>query len=232
MFLKRAVLLDDDIQIPARVHTLTGFRRWTHSDRFPERGRIDYLRGVVEVDLSPEDLYTHGVVKTAIASELHILISKSDRGSVFVDRTRVVAPAAGLSVEPDVVAVLWESVDAGRVREVPAARSGEGRYIELEGAPDLIVEIISDRSVRKDRERLPRLYAAAGVPELWLVDARGGSLVFEIWTLGPDGYSLQELDADGFVPSPLLGRTFRLLRRLSRPGRWSYELEHAAATPR
>jgi Uma2 family endonuclease len=226
MISQRAVLLDDDLRIPARVHTLTGFRQWTHSAQFPERGRIDYLRGLVEVDLSPEDLYTHGTVKTALASELHTLVAKTDRGSVFVDRTRVVAPAVGLSVEPDVVVVLWESLEAGRVREVPA-RSREDRFVELEGAPDLIVEVISDRSVRKDREHLPGLYAAAGVPELWLVDARAGDTEprLDLWLLGPRGYTPQKPDAEEHLHSPLLGRAVRLRRRLTRLSRWTYELE-------
>jgi Uma2 family endonuclease len=33
-------------------------------------------------------------------------------------------------------------------------------------APDLIVEIVSDSSTRKDEERLPPLYARAGIHEL------------------------------------------------------------------
>jgi Uma2 family endonuclease len=227
MMQPRAVLLDDDLHIPARVHSLNGFRRWSHSARFPAEGRIDYLRGVVEVDRSPEDLYTHGAVKTALASELHTLIGKTDRGSVFVDRTRVVAPAVGLSVEPDVVVVLWESLEAGRVREVPGVRAEEGRFVELEGAPDLIVEVISDRSVRKDRQHLPGLYAAAGVPELWLVDARSRATEpqLEIRLFGPHGATFQEPDAEGRLVSPLLGRKVRLRRRLTRLSRWAYELE-------
>lgn len=46
------------------------FRAWTRSDRFPERGRIDWLDGVVEVDMAPEDLFTHGTVKVAVAADL------------------------------------------------------------------------------------------------------------------------------------------------------------------
>jgi len=222
---RAAVNLDEDVQIPAEVFSLSRFRKWSQSDRFPERGRIDFLNGLVEVDLSPEKLYTHGVVKTAISAEFFTQISKAGRGSVFVDRTRVVSVAAGLSAEPDVVVVLWQSLRDGRVREVPAA---SGDFIELEGAPDLIVEIVSDRSVRKDRETLPVAYAAAGVPELWTVDARGPVLQFEIAILGPSGYQRQPVDADGWTPSPLLGRACRLVRRPSELGRWVYELEIAA----
>src|SRR5436309_2438449 len=53
------ILLDQDIEIPA-IHNLAEFRRWALSDDFPHRGRIDYIDGRIEVDMSPEDLFTHG----------------------------------------------------------------------------------------------------------------------------------------------------------------------------
>jgi Uma2 family endonuclease len=232
MSIDAAVILDEDLQIPAGLHTLSRFRRWTQDDRFPERGRIDYLDGDLEVDSSPEDIYTHGVVKTAIAAELHSLVVKRRLGNVLVDSTRVVCPTAGLSVEPDVVVVLWKSLKEGRVREVPAQRTGGNRFIEFEGAPDLVVEIISDRSVRKDRDRLPPLYAQAAIPELWLVDARGEDLLFAVHTLGPSGYVRQRPRAGRWLRSPLLNVYVRLTREVAALSRWSYELESKAGPGR
>jgi Uma2 family endonuclease len=220
-----AVIFEEDLIIPAGVPDLRLFRRWTRKGSFPERGRIDYVAGTVEVDWSPEDRYTHGVVKTAITARLYPLIVDTGRGSLFSDSTRVVSPAARLSVEPDVVAVLWESLRQGRVREIPGAKAEEGRFVELEGAPDLIVEIVSDSSERKDRERLPRLYAAAGVPEHWLVDCRHTELSFDIHLLGPTGYTRQPTDSEGWSHSALLDRRVRLSRRLYELSRWVYDLE-------
>lgn len=220
-----AVIFEEDLVIPAGVSDLLRFRRWTWDASFPERGRIDFVGGTVEVDLSPEDLYTHGAVKTTLTARLYPLIVDSGRGALFSDRTRVVSGAAGLSVEPDVVAVLWESLRQGRIREVPAAKAEEDRFIELEGAPDLIVEIVSDSSVKKDLERLPRLYAKAGVPELWLTDCRGTELTFEIHVLGPAGYEPEPADPEGWRSSPLLGRQVRLVRRRNELLRWVYDLE-------
>ena len=220
-----AVIFEEDLSIPAGVSDLDCFRRWTRDETFPERGRIDYLAGTVEVDLSPEDLYTHGVVKTTVTARLYPLIVDSGKGSLFSDRTRIVSPTAGLSAEPDVVAVLWESLRQGRIREIPAAQEDEDRFVELEGAPDLIVEIVSNSSVRKDRERLPRLYAAAGVPELWLADCRGADLAFEIHTLGPAGYVHQPSTPEGWLHSPLLDRRVRLVRWRNELSRWVYDLE-------
>jgi Uma2 family endonuclease len=213
-----------DLRIPATARDLEGFRRWARSDRFPERGRIDYVGGDLEVEMSPEDLLTHGKVKAEIGAELHLRIARRELGDVYIDRGRVSCPAAELSVEPDVLVVLWESLDAGRIREIPKKRTSDPeRMIELEGTPDLVVEVISDSSVGKDRRRLPPRYAAAGVPELWLVDVRRG-LRFDLHVLGTDGYRITAPDADGWLVSPLLGAV-RLRRKRVRSDRWSYRLD-------
>jgi Uma2 family endonuclease len=205
------------VRIPAGVHNLDEFRRWSQEPEFPERGRIDYLQGDLEVDMGAEDLFTHGTPKAAIAARLHTMVVEDGRGMVFIGCTRVVSPAAGLSVEPDVVVVLRESVAAGRVRPVPSSPPRAGRYVELEGAPDLVVEVLSDSSVSKDRTRLPELYSRAGVAELWLVDARGEIPALEILMLQPrvGGYSRVPPVGDSphaWTPSPLLGCRFRLRR--------------------
>jgi len=223
-----AVVLEEDVRIPLGVRALEEFRRWSHGEQFPERGRIDYLQGDIEVDMSPEDLDTHGTVKIAIASRLHALVAEQDRGYVYVDRARVVSPAAKLSVEPDVVVVLWQSLDAGRIRKVPSSPPRPGRYVELEGAPDLVVEVVSNSSVGKDRKRLPALYARAGVQELWLIDARGDTPAFEIRGLKAGGYEQIAADGpppEGWTSSPVLGCRFRLQRRMVREGHFVYSLD-------
>lgn len=225
------VMREPPLCIPPDAGTLDGFRRWSSSESFPERGRIDFLDGELEVDLSPEDIYMHGGAKTALAAALYERVVRSDRGAVYVDCTRVVSVTARLSVEPDVLAVLWESLDTGRVREVPAASRKEGRFIEFEGAPDLVVEVVSDSSERKDRRRLPPLYALAGVPELWQVDVRGPEVELGIHHLGPGGYEQAPADAAGWCVSRFLGRRCRLLRRAVHGSRFVYELEVAAQEP-
>lgn len=212
------------IRIPPSAHDFAGFRRWSTSSWFPKKGRIDYLAGWIEVDMSPEDLFTHSAAKSEIAAELQMLITRADLGNVFIDRSRIASPLAQLSAEPDIVVVLWDTLDSERVRLVPKKRKPE-RFVELEGGPDVVVEILSDESVGKDLRRLPPLYAAAGVPELWLTDACRKKLRFEILTLAGSEYQKVEADAEGWIRSPRLGRTFRLLRTERRPGIWSYRLE-------
>jgi hypothetical protein len=48
------VLLEHEIEIPT-IRNLAEFRQWALSDDFPDRGRIDYIAGRIEVDMSPED---------------------------------------------------------------------------------------------------------------------------------------------------------------------------------
>lgn len=215
----------DHLRIPASAFDLAGFRSWALSPGFPETGRIDFLAGDLEIDMSPEDLYTHGVLKAEIAAQLQLLIAHAGLGSVFIDRARISSPRAKVSAEPDIVVVLWESVDQGRVREIPSAKKKPGRFIELEGAPDLVVEVLSESSEQKDRKRLPPRLAAAGIPELWLCDARGPEVRLEIRTLEEGEYRLLTPDG-GWVSSPLLGRRLKLTRAEVRPGRWSYRLAH------
>ena len=85
------------LRIPADAFTFEGFQKWVESGEFPETGRIDYLQGEIDVDMSPEDLYTHGIPKTAICAALHLLIS-GRRGDVYVDSTRVTSASASTQV--------------------------------------------------------------------------------------------------------------------------------------
>lgn len=216
--------IEDEWEIPMDLRGLADFRRWATSDVFPERGRIDYLAGSIEVDMSPEDLHTHGILKTELIRVLGDRVFRLDLGELYSDRTRVSCPDADLSVEPDLVLVTNESLDSGRVRLVPRAGGGEDRYIELEGPPDLIVEIVSDTSVGKDSKRLPGQYYAAGVREFWLVDARLAKLVFRIHRPGASSYDPAPALADGLQYSAVLDRWYQLHRARNRHGRIAFEL--------
>lgn len=223
---QHAAILEESLRIPAEAMAFEGFRRWAQSVEFPETGRIDYLAGDVEIDMSPEDLHTHGIVKVAMAAGLHGLVTEGELGEVFADRTRISSPSAQLSAEPDVVVVLWESLQAGRVRYLPAAGRGPDRFTEIEGAPDVVVEVVSDGSVRKDTKRLPPLYALAGVPELWIVDTRDREMRFDLKALENGEYVARIPDAEGWVRSERLGVSVRLSRRKTPLSTWSYRLEH------
>jgi Uma2 family endonuclease len=221
-----ALIFEDELCIPA-ISSLDDFRHWMRSDEFPERGRIDYVAGRMEIDMSPENLFFHGKLKGRICATLVELVEGLEIGHVFVDSTRITCVGADVSAEPDVVVLTDEAIDTGRVKLIPAASGGEDSYIEIEGPPDLIVEIVSDSSVNKDTKRLPVAYFAGGVPEFWLVDARRERLSFQIHDRGETTFHAIAADADGFQRSPLLNKRFRLERRKNSRGRPAYILHVA-----
>lgn len=218
------IRLEDELTIPTDVQSLADFRVWAASDVFPDRGRIDYLGRCIEVDMSPEDLHTHGKVKVEVIRVVAQTVTVQELGELFCDRARVSCAEADLSCEPDVVFVSEESLESGRARLVPQAGGEPDRYVEIEGSPDLVVEIVSDRSVAKDTRRLPPRYYQAGVREFWLVDARGKELVFCIHRRGPSAFEPVEADVDGFQLSAVLGRRYRLERSRNRHGRMTFQL--------
>jgi Uma2 family endonuclease len=216
---------EESFPIPPNAHTFEGFWRWLESDEFPESGRIDFLDGEISADMSPEDLQTHGVLKVEIGSKLHALVRERRLGQVFMDSTRVSSSGAGLSAEPDIVVVLWESGAASYVL------SPLGPPV-IEGSPDLVVEVVSRSSETKDRKHLPPLYARAGISELWLVDACGRGpnvdVQLEIFLLEEGRYVAVEADAEGWLRSVSLHFRFRLRREPDlHPSTWLYTLEHA-----
>ena len=93
---------------------------------------------------------------------------------------------------PDVAVLLTAHMD----RFTPAA---------MEGAPDLVVEVISEDSEDRDRDDKRREYAAAGVPEYWIVEGREGRDGVTFLALQDDG-SYEELgpDAQGRLHSRVL----------------------------
>lgn len=58
----------------------------------------------------------------------------------------------------------------------------------VEGAPDLVVEVLSPSTERRDRGLKLHRYAKAGVPHYWILDPEGPRI--EERVLGEDGYRL------------------------------------------
>jgi Uma2 family endonuclease len=221
------VLCEEQVEIPPGIDNLADFRRWALSDDFPERGRIDYVAGRIEVDMSPEDLFTHGTLKAEVAGEIKDRVQELDLGHIFIAESRASSVPGDVSAEPDVVVITFEAEDEGRVRYTPKASKEEGRFVEIDGAPDLIVEIISDSSKNKDTKRLPPAYYAAGVRELWLVDARGKRLYFQIFHRGRGAFEPTPADEHAFQASQVLQASYHLERVRHRRGHWVYRLSQS-----
>ena len=215
------VVDDDSVHIPAWVVDLESFRRWVHSDEVPEKLRVCFLNGEVWVDMSKEQVFWHGQVKNDIAFALTGLVKAGRMGRYHPDGTLLTNVDANVSAGPDGIFVSRESQTAGRVRLVEGKQGG---YVELEGTPDMVLEVVSDSSVEKDTETLRDLYWKAGIPEYWLVDVRGEELTFEILRHTAKGYTTTRKQG-GWIKSAAFGKSFRLTCQNAEDGHPEYLLE-------
>ena len=133
--------------------------------------------------MSPENLFFHGTLKGEIYAMLLDCVKKQELGYLFTDRTRITCVDAGVSAEPDIVLLSDDAIDSGRVALVPKSSGEEGHFIEIEGPPDLIVEIVSDSSEKKDTQRLPSALKLSPSSLAW---ANSGSLLGD--SSHPEGF--------------------------------------------
>ncbi len=215
----------DGTVVPGWVHDLTSFSRWAESPEFPETGRVSYIQGEVWMDMSMEELFTHNRLKTEISGTLNAIVRAGGLGYLFSDGARVRNEGAGLSVEPDAVFVAFDTVRSGVVDLTEASEHGHG-LIYLDGAPDWVVEVVSESSVHRDTVHLRERYFEAGIPEYWLVDGRERAVSFELLKRGSRGYTATRAQAGGWLKSAVFGKSFRIRRSEDALGNPEFALEH------
>jgi len=229
LFAPRAIALAaPKVIVPASAHTLAGYRAWAKSEAFPNRGQIFFLDQEIYIDMSPEELENHAKVKLEIGRVLANLNKRRKQGEFYPDGTLVTNLEANLSTEPDGTFIKWESLESRRVHLVPR-EGAQGEFIELEGSPDWVLEIISKYSVRKDTNTLRERYHRAKVSEYWLVDARSDRMEFTILIWHKDGYEPGPLRG-GWQRSGVFGRWFQLVRRRGRMKLWEYTLRSKSSS--
>jgi len=194
------------LHIPDWVRDLASFRRWAKSDEFPSRGWYAHLNGQLWVDLSMERA-AHNKLKSKFVAVLTPLVEQAGSGHCFGDRMLLTNVAAGLSTEPDGMFVSYSALQDGRAR---LRRGGNG--LEVEGSPDMVLEVVSPTSVEKDTQVLRELNWRAGVREYWLADPRGDDLAFDILKYGARGYSAVR-KSGAWLKSSVFARSFRLTCR-------------------
>ncbi len=158
---------------------------------FPDDGkRHELIDG--EHYVTPAPLTKHQRVSVNLVSAIHHHCHQTKQGQVFSAPTDVIFTETDV-VQPDVV-FLAKDRDHLITRE------------NIQGAPDLIVEILSNSTRRRD-ERLKRnLYEQHGVKEYWIVDPELDSV--KLYRLQEDRYATpQEVSTEqphATLTTPLL----------------------------
>ncbi len=134
----------------------------------------------------------HQTLLAWLARVVGLFTDLFDLGDVYVAPLEMRTSPGGPAREPDILFVAREH------RNRMAAQ-------RLNGPADLIIEIISPESVRRDQVEKLREYAAAGVREYWLFDSRPVPIVPAWYHLTETGtYVPLEIDAAGRYHSTVL----------------------------
>lgn len=150
---------------------------WTYADyeRLPEDGwRYEVIRG--ELFMAPAPSPRHQAVIRNFTLLLGQHLAQHPGGRFYFAPIDLILPNSLASpVQPDLV---YLSPD-----QLPLVKQGR-----LEGAPALIVEVLSPGNWWLDRRTKFEAYREAGVAEYWLIDPQAETV--EVFSLGGGGYEL------------------------------------------
>jgi Uma2 family endonuclease len=163
--------------------------RLTYDDfcLLPEDGkRREIIGGDLFVTPSPQTPHQRAVVRLLI--RLGQFVESHKLGEVFGAPFDVVFSEFDV-VEPDILFI-------------SNARSNVLTNKNVQGAPDLVVEVLSESTARVDRSIKLKLYGKFGVQEYWIIDSDGPSA--EIYRRGEEGLTLvAKLSAADALTSPM-----------------------------
>jgi Uma2 family endonuclease len=153
----------------------------------PEDGnRYEVIDG--ELYVSPPPLVGHQRASGGLHGHIWPYIRQRRLGEVFSAPVGVVLDDEN-GIQPDLVYVSRERLGIIGERGV-------------EGAPDLVVEVLSKSTQARDRGVKMKRYAAAGIPHYWIVDPRARTL--QAYRLAEHGYELLGNYGPGSVFRPEL----------------------------
>jgi len=165
--------------------------QWRYADylRLPDDGRrYEIIEGVLYVANAPG--FDHQFTVTEIIYFFKSFVREHQLGVVLTAPFEVHLSETTKPVQPDVLFI--------RKDRQPTA----GTQF-FEGAPDLLVEVISPSSIRLDRKIKFDTYEQTGVTEYWLVDPKLRAV--EVYTLARGEYALLgQYTSDELIESKVL----------------------------
>ncbi|MBI5649008.1 MAG: Uma2 family endonuclease [Chloroflexi bacterium] len=165
--------------------TYAEFRDWSGEDTHAE-----WVNGEVIEQMPPKNL--HQNVVGFLYELLDLFVRIFQLGIVRVAPFEMRASPDGSAREPDILYIANEHRD----------RLTEER---LAGPADLVIEVISDESVARDRADKFYEYELAGVREYWIIDPRPARPRADFYVLDAQmRYQPIPIDADGIYRSTVL----------------------------
>jgi Uma2 family endonuclease len=156
----------------------------------PETRQSEWVDGEV-IEFMPTKA-RHADLVSFLVRLISYFVDIRQLGRVYTATFGMRVRAGGPWREPDLMFIATEHLD----RITPD---------RIEGPVDLVVEVVSDDSVTRDRREKPREYAEVGVPEYWIVEGRQGKHGFVAYELHPDGrYVAIDPDETGLIRSKVL----------------------------
>ena len=148
-------------------------RKYTYEDYIntPEDTRYELIDGEL-IELAAAANRAHQKAVTKLGSGTNLFVSERDLGVVYV-APRDVVFADGSIVQPDVLFIAKERLHIDT-------------DAEIWGAPDLVVEVLSPSTERRDKTVKRALYERHGVKEHWLVDT--DEFTVTVFLLGEFGF--------------------------------------------
>lgn len=146
--------------------------RFTYEDYklMPEDKRCEVIEG--ELLMTPAPTSRHQSILAWLLARLLMGLEANGLGKVLPAPTDVILSDENV-VQPDLLFVT-------KARQAIVDPAGG-----VNGAPDLVVEILSPSTSRRDQVVKRKLYGKYGVKEFWVVDPDAGSV--EVSVLGPVG---------------------------------------------
>ncbi len=167
------------------------FMAWSDEDTHAEWILLDSSRyGEVIVHRPPKDI--HQAVVGFLYELLGMFVRLFDLGRVRIAPLEVKLKPGGSSRVPDIFFVAQANLD----------RLTQNR---MNGPPDLVIEVVSDDSVKRDRDDKFGEYRDAGVREYWITDPRPDKQRADFYRLDESGaYRLYATEDDERAASQVL----------------------------